>query len=147
MYNLKKNEKGLVMVWVAILLPVLLLFAALTLDMGRAMMIAGMFQDALDAAAWAAVVPSPSEIFVEPSPTPVGQEPTYVVRLKLSQATSRAQRVFASNWGPTPGITVNLLTPNRVRVNTAITIPTFLVGELFGEIRVERNAEAQSVTW
>ena len=147
MYNLKKNEKGFVIIWVAILLPVLLLFAALTLDMGRAMMIAGMFQDSLDAAAWAAVVPSQAEIFVEPSPTPVGEEPTYVVRLDIALAASRAREVFRANWGTTPSITVDLLSANRVRVAATIEIPTFLIGSLFGTLRVERNAEAQSVTW
>ncbi|MBT9148498.1 MAG: hypothetical protein DDT32_02272 [Syntrophomonadaceae bacterium] len=154
MYNLKKDEKGIVMVWVAILLPVLLLFSALTLDMGRAMMVAGMFQDALDAAAWAAVVPDASEIFVEPSPTPVGQEPTYVVRLNLVLATSRARAIFADNWSPIPSValtrlpmTVMLSSPNRAQVTARIEIPTYLVGPLLGPVVVDRKSEAQSIVW
>lgn len=161
MYNLKKDEKGIVMVWVAILLPVLLLFSALTLDMGRAMMVAGMFQDALDAAAWAAVVPDASEIFVEPSPTPVGEEPRYVVRLNLALATIRARAIFADNWRSISSVAVTQspmtvmlarddhgqVIPNGIQVTAEIGIPTHLVGPLFGPVVVTRNSEAQSIVW
>lgn len=143
----KENEKGIVIVWFAVLLPVLLLFSALTLDMGRAMMVAGIFQDALDAAAWAAVVPETGEIFVEPSPTPIGQNPRYVVRLNTSLATIRARDVFKANWGHSPTIAVQLIAPDRVRVAATIRIQTYLVGPLFGEVVVVRVSEAQSVVW
>lgn len=152
-----KNKRGFVMVWVAGSLPVLLLFVALALDMGRLQVTASRLQMALDAASHAAVNPDAGEIIVYPTPVPVGVAPRFVVTLNQSAALTRARGIFDANV-PLHGarldrFNVRIVGPGSVEVEGALLVQTYIIGPIFSmlrvatdfrEIRISRRAVAST---
>lgn len=140
------------MAWMALAFPLMLLVTALSLDMGRLIMIDRRLQAALDAAAYAGANPGAGEILVYPEPVPAGQTPTFTVILNSSAAEQRARDIFnrsdlfvrPTTTPPTPltGITVTgfnttLLSSNTVEVTADISVTTFLIGAAFATLGLD----------
>lgn len=100
-----KGERGVVAVWFALSLTVLLGMAGFATDLARLYLTASRAQNAADAAAMAGVVFMPSN---------------------FTQAQSTAITISANHGFAAPTVTAGS-SPNQIRVTTAITVNTFFV--------------------
>lgn len=153
-----KDERGQVLILLAVAMTVLFLFSAMMLDFGRVHLVRTQLQAAVDAAALAGVSQADVKIKINPLTGKIIEK--WAVVDKQSSRTE-AQRIFNQNINgmnlTAQGVTINNLSvtfPARdsIRVTVDANMKTHLLGPMmkvlfgnsnYGSFRIVRKADSQ----
>lgn len=157
---MRKNEEGQVLIFLLLAMSVLILGAALVVDIGRLYVVRSQIQSAIDAAALAGVSQASAEAVVDSD----GIVISHNYKVDASAAQAEAQRIFSSNATqmkltashgvPLQPFSITVPEVDVVMVASEANVKTYLAGPLvrmilsddrFVAVTLKQTARAQVI--